>query len=121
MTTRSTTRPLVAGISISHPTRGFYPADGITKLELGRHYEAIGEQIVASREAGKLQERLNSDVAAEDNAQRVERELRQLTIPARVRLAYGTNHLQLARGVDAKQYDCVPDPLVSKQTPTASS
>ena len=65
--------------------------------------EAIGEQIVASREAGKLQEMLNSDVAAEDNAQRVEREFRQLTVPARVRLAYGTNHLQLARGVDAKR------------------
>jgi superfamily II DNA/RNA helicase len=68
-----------------------------------RHVEAIGEEIVASREAGKQQEALNSDVAAEDNAQRVEREFRQLTIPARVRLAYGTNHLQLARGVDAKR------------------
>jgi SNF2 family DNA or RNA helicase len=65
--------------------------------------EAIGEKIVASREAGKLQEQLNSDVAAEDNAQKVEREFRQLTIPARVRLAYGTNHLQLARGVEAKR------------------
>ena len=65
--------------------------------------EAIGEQIVASREAGKQQEALNSDVAAEDNAQRVEREFRNLTIPARVRLAYGTNHLLLARGVDAKR------------------
>ena len=65
--------------------------------------EAIGAEIVASREAGKQQETLNSDVAAEDNAQKVEREFRQLTIPARVRLAYGTNHLQLARGVDAKR------------------
>jgi SNF2 family DNA or RNA helicase len=65
--------------------------------------EAIGEEIVASREAGKKQETLNSNVAAEDNAQRVEREFRQLTIPARVRLAYGTNHLQLARGVEAKR------------------
>jgi SNF2 family DNA or RNA helicase len=65
--------------------------------------EEIGEQIVASREAGKLQEELNSTVAAEDNAQRVEREFRQLTIPARVRLAYGTNHLLLARGVEAKR------------------
>lgn len=67
------------------------------------HVEAIGEEIVASREAGKHQERLNSDIAAEDNAQKVEREFRQLTIPARVRLAYGTNHLQLARGVEGKR------------------
>jgi superfamily II DNA/RNA helicase len=66
--------------------------------------EAIGEKIVASREAGKQQEMLNSDVAAEDNAQKVEREFRNLTIPARVRLAYGTNHLLLVRGVDAKRH-----------------
>ena len=65
--------------------------------------EAIGDEIVASREAGKQQEALNSDVAAEDNAQKVEREFRHLTIPARVRLGYGTNHLQLARGVEAKR------------------
>jgi SNF2 family DNA or RNA helicase len=68
-----------------------------------RHVETIGEEIVASREAGAQQETLNSDVAAEDNAQRVEREFRLLTIPARVRLAYGTNHLQAARGVEAKR------------------
>lgn len=68
-----------------------------------QHIETIGEEIVASREAGKQQEMLNSDVAAEDNAQRVEREFRHLTIPARVRLAYGTNHLQVARGVEAKR------------------
>jgi SNF2 family DNA or RNA helicase len=68
-----------------------------------KHVEAIGEEIVASREAGKHQETLNSEIAAEDNAQKVEREFRQLTIPARVRLAYGTNHLQLARGVEARR------------------
>ncbi|HEX4468875.1 MAG TPA: DEAD/DEAH box helicase [Gemmatimonadaceae bacterium] len=65
--------------------------------------QVIGEEIVASREAGVRQEKLNSDVAAEDSAQRLEREFRQLTVPARVRLAYGTNHLQLARGVEAKR------------------
>jgi SNF2 family DNA or RNA helicase len=68
-----------------------------------QHVESLGEEIVASREAGRQQEALNSDVAAEDNAQKVEREFRQLTIPARVRLAYGTNHLQVARGVEAKR------------------
>lgn len=40
------TRPVVAGIGISHPERVFYPADGITKLDLARYYEAIGEHIV---------------------------------------------------------------------------
>jgi bifunctional non-homologous end joining protein LigD len=39
-------RPVVAGIGISHPARVFYPGDGITKLELARYYEAIGEWIV---------------------------------------------------------------------------
>jgi bifunctional non-homologous end joining protein LigD len=39
-------RPVVAGISISHPDRVFYPDDGITKLELARYYEAIGDFIV---------------------------------------------------------------------------
>jgi superfamily II DNA/RNA helicase len=66
--------------------------------------EGIGSEIVASREAGLEQERLNSEVATEDNAQQLEREFQQLTIPARVRLGYGTNHLQLARGVEAKRH-----------------
>jgi SNF2 family DNA or RNA helicase len=68
-----------------------------------QHVETIGDEIVASREAGLKQEELNSDVAAEDNAQRLEREFRQLSIPGRVRLGYGTKHLELARGVDAKR------------------
>ena len=63
--------------------------------------EAIGEEIVASREAGKQQEALNSDVAAEDNAEVVERDFRRLDISTRVRLAFGTNHLLLAPGLDA--------------------
>ncbi len=39
-------RPVVAGIAVSHPERVFYPDEGITKLELARYYEAIGEWIV---------------------------------------------------------------------------
>ena len=66
--------------------------------------ESIGDEVAASREAGLKQEELNSDVAAEDNAQQLEREFPQLTIPARVRLGYGTNHLRLARGVEAKRH-----------------
>lgn len=33
----------VAGMVISHPDRVVYPADGITKLEVARHYERVGE------------------------------------------------------------------------------
>jgi SNF2 family DNA or RNA helicase len=66
--------------------------------------DAIGDEVAASREAGVKQEELNSDLAAEDNAQQLEREFGQLTIPARVRLGYGTNHLRLARGVNTKRH-----------------
>ncbi len=33
----------VAGITISHPERLVYPAEQITKLEVARHYERVGE------------------------------------------------------------------------------
>ena len=69
-----------------------------------QHVEVIGKDIVASREAGIQQEQLNSDVASDDNAGRLEREFQHLAVPARVRLGYGTNHLQLARGVEAKRH-----------------
>ena len=36
-------RPLVAGVGISHPDRLIYPDLGITKLQLARYYEAIGD------------------------------------------------------------------------------
>ena len=39
-------KPVVAGIAISHPERVFYPDDGVTKLDLARYYEAIGDWIV---------------------------------------------------------------------------
>ena len=69
-----------------------------------RELEAIGEQIVASREAGAQQAALASEIAAEDNAERLEREFRQLSVPGRVVLGYGTCHLKLARGVEAKRH-----------------
>ena len=39
-------RPTIAGIGISHPDRVFWPDDGISKLDLARYYEAIGDFIV---------------------------------------------------------------------------
>jgi SNF2 family DNA or RNA helicase len=68
-----------------------------------REVEAIGERIVASRHAGAHQAQLASEIAAEDNAERLEREFRQLSVPGRVVLGYGTRHLKLARGVDARR------------------
>jgi bifunctional non-homologous end joining protein LigD len=36
----------VAGVGISHPERVLFPAAGITKLDLARYYESIGEWIL---------------------------------------------------------------------------
>lgn len=69
-----------------------------------RELESIGEQIVASREAGARQAQLASEIAPEDNAERLEREFRQLSVAGRVVLGYGTCHLKLARGVEAKRH-----------------
>jgi len=74
-------------------------SDGAFEREL----DAIGDQIVASRQAGAEQAELASEIAAEDNAERLEREFRQLSVPGRIVLGYGTRHLKLARGVEAKR------------------
>ena len=36
----------VAGVRISHPERVMYPEAGLTKLDLARYYDAIGDWIV---------------------------------------------------------------------------
>lgn len=69
-----------------------------------RELESMGEQIVASREAGAQRARLASDIAAEDNAERLAREFGQLSVPGRLVLGYGTSHLKIARGVEAKRH-----------------
>jgi len=72
--------------------------------EFKSQVEAIGDEILKSRESGQEQERLASEIAAEDNAGRLVREFRALSVAGRVRLGYGTNHLHLARGVDVKRH-----------------
>jgi SNF2 family DNA or RNA helicase len=69
-----------------------------------RKVETIGAEIAKSREAGIEQEQLNSEMAADDGAMRLEREFRQLSVAARLRLGYGTRHLVLAPGVEAKRH-----------------
>jgi bifunctional non-homologous end joining protein LigD len=36
----------VAGVSLSHPDRVLWPEDGITKLDLARHYQRVAERVV---------------------------------------------------------------------------
>ena len=67
-------------------------------------FEEIGHVIEESRIGGLEQEQLNSEIIVEDNAMRVEREFTSLSIPGRVRLAYGTSQLVLARGVEAQRH-----------------
>jgi SNF2 family DNA or RNA helicase len=68
-----------------------------------RQVETIGEVITESRREGLLQEQATSEIAAEDSGLRLEKEFHALTIAGRVRLGYGTVHLQIARGVEAKR------------------
>jgi hypothetical protein len=74
-----------------------------SERELASAMESMGKEIVRSRSAGLEQERLNSEVSGDDNAMRLEREFAHLSIPARLRLGYGTRHLELVEGIRAKQ------------------
>lgn len=38
---------LVSGIQVTHPDRVVYPDDGVTKLDVARYYERLGEHILA--------------------------------------------------------------------------
>jgi SNF2 family DNA or RNA helicase len=69
-----------------------------------RHVAAIGEKIASSREAGIDRERLNSEMAADDGAMRLEREFRRLPLAQRLRLGYGTVHLVVAPDVEDKRH-----------------
>jgi hypothetical protein len=61
----------------------------------------LGDRVAAERTAAFAEEERASAVAAEDAAGRLEREFTALTIPARLRLGYGTVKMTLAPGVDA--------------------
>lgn len=69
--------------------------------EFEKKIEGLGEQLVISREAVKEQESRVSLIAAEDAAGHLERDFVALTVPARLRLGYGSNQLRLAPGVEA--------------------
>jgi SNF2 family DNA or RNA helicase len=71
--------------------------------EFRQALDSIGAAITESRTAGLEQEKLNSDVTADDNAMRLEREFGHLSIPMRVRLGYGTKQLEHVQGIEARR------------------
>src|SRR5712672_276917 len=71
--------------------------------DFARRVEAIGADIEKSSAVGKEQEQLNSAIAPDDNATRLERRFDELSIPARLRLGLGTSHVVKAAGWEAKR------------------
>ncbi|MGH9259044.1 MAG: helicase-related protein, partial [Acidimicrobiales bacterium] len=74
------------------------------EADFARRVDAIGAEIEHSREAGKQQEELNSLIAPDDNARRLERRFDILSAAGRLRLGYGTGQLVKAAGWDAKRH-----------------
>ncbi|HVH09009.1 MAG TPA: DEAD/DEAH box helicase [Gemmatimonadales bacterium] len=68
-----------------------------------RRVETLGAEIERSSAVGKEQEQLNSLIAPDDNALRLERRFASLSVPARLRLGLGTSQVVKAPGWDAKR------------------
>ncbi len=68
-----------------------------------RDIQAIEHEVETGFEAARQAEQMSNEIAPEDNAERLEREFRALTIPKRVYLAYGTQHMNLAAGTNAER------------------
>ena len=66
-----------------------------------RQVEVLGDKVAEARQATRSEEERTSSVAAEDDAGRLEREFNAFTIPARLRLGYGTVMMQVAPGVES--------------------
>jgi SNF2 family DNA or RNA helicase len=71
--------------------------------DFARRVETLGLDLERSSAAGRAQEQLNSSIAPDDNATRLERRFAELSIPARLRLGLGTSHLVKAAGWEAKR------------------
>lgn len=69
-----------------------------------REVVAIEREVEESYAEAKEAEARSSFIAPLDNAERLEREFAALSIPARVRLAYGTRLMNLAPGVEAARF-----------------
>src|SRR5712672_642983 len=73
------------------------------EADFERRVETIGADIEKSSAAGKELEQLNSAIAPDDNATRLERRFDELSPPARLRLGLGTSHVVKAAGWEAKR------------------
>ena len=71
--------------------------------DFARRVETLGLDIEKSSAAGRDQEQLNSLIAPDDNATRLERRFDDLSVPARLRLGLGTSQLVKAPGWEAKR------------------
>ncbi len=67
----------------------------------GAAMETFGDQMAAERVAAIAEEERSSVIAADDPAGRLERDFPVLTVPARVRLGFGTVHMHQATGVES--------------------
>src|SRR2546423_5721606 len=68
-----------------------------------RRVETLGLDLERSSAAGRAQEQLNSAIAPDDNATRLERRFDELSVPARLRLGLGTSPVVKAAGWGAKR------------------
>jgi SNF2 family DNA or RNA helicase len=71
--------------------------------DFGRRVAALGAEIEHSSAVGREQEQLNSLIAPDDNALRLERRFATLSVPARLRLGLGTSQLVKTPGWDKKR------------------
>ena len=74
-----------------------------SEADFARRVEAIGADIEQSSAVGKEQEQLNSLIAPDDNAMRLDRRFETLSVPGRLRLGLGTSRVVKAAGWEAKR------------------
>src|SRR6266542_1351145 len=72
--------------------------------DFARRVETMGAEIEKSSAAGKEQEELNSLIAPDDNAMRLERRFETLSVPSRLRLGLGTSQVVKTARWEAKRH-----------------
>jgi len=72
--------------------------------DFARRVETMGADIEKSSAAGKEQEALNSLIAPDDNAMRLERRFETLSVPSRLRLGLGTSQVVKTASWEAKRH-----------------
>src|SRR5256885_14459065 len=73
------------------------------EADFARRVEVLGADIATSSAVAKEQEALNSLIAPDDNAMRLERRFGTLSVPGRLRLGLGTSQVVKAAGWDQKR------------------